>query len=412
MKEDKPEIPKLTKNTSVPKWYESLRIVLTRILGVRLIPLIYVLRKYVHVPVQAPTLLTGKPYSADITSVVNELISRAGHDHPEYDEDNAQVLAIVDEAVRGTVYSSAISKARRAQDGRAAVATIIEQYAGKDKWEADRKRAEDTIRTSKWLGNTNYKLDSYIIRHRNAYNALVQCREHVHVEMPTEHRRVELLLDAIKGCNDATLRAASAAIEQNEDQAGPYYNFEKAASILQKADPVARKEVESKKKRPATQISEVNAQDNNKTKSVTISGAAAKAKLKDGVGSTGVEFRFYKKGEYAKLTDAQKEELREYNKIRKEKNSAQKAASGLITDKGKPTKSLTKIISQVIADTAKKNEEDESATLLTNLLTSVATAQATPSTTTQASSASASSMSSAHAAALQKTIQRILKNKK
>lgn len=99
---------------------------------------------------------------------MNELISRAGHDHPEYDEDNAQVLAIVHEAVCGTIYSSAISKARRAQDGRSVVATIIEQYAGKVKWEADRKHAEDTIRTSKWLGNINYKLESYIIRHRNA----------------------------------------------------------------------------------------------------------------------------------------------------------------------------------------------------------------------------------------------------
>ena len=141
-------------------------------------------------------------------------------------------------------------------------------------------------------------------------------------------------------------------------------------------------------------------EENKSTKSVTISDAAGKAKLKDGVGTTGVEFRFYKKGEYNKLSDAQKEELREHNKVRKDKNASQKSASSFITEKGKPTKSLTKIISQVIAETGKKNEEDESAELLTNFLTNVATTQAAPGTNNQTSSLPNSSMPSAQSFAL------------
>ena len=134
--------------------------------------------------------------------------------------------------------------------------TIITQYAGKDKWLAERKRADETIRNSKWLGNINYKLESFVIRNRNAYNLLIQCQEHVDVELPTQQRRVELLLETIRNCNDAHLRAASAAIEQNGYQLGPKFNFEQAAAILQQAGPVSRKDQENKRKRPAVQISD------------------------------------------------------------------------------------------------------------------------------------------------------------
>ena len=120
--------------------------------------------------------------------------------------------------------------------------TIITQYAGKDKWLAERKRADETIKNSKCLGNTNYKLELFVIRHRNAYNLLVQCQEHVDVELPTQQRRVELLLEAIHNYNGAQLRAASAAIEQNKGQLGSKFNFEQAVAILQQVDPVSRKD--------------------------------------------------------------------------------------------------------------------------------------------------------------------------
>ena len=99
-KEDKPEIPKLTKNTSVPKWNESLRIVLR-----------------LAVPVAAPPQRAGEPFSNDTKSVENELIARASHNHPQFSEDDTRLFAVVDEAVRGTIYSSAMSNARRHQDG-------------------------------------------------------------------------------------------------------------------------------------------------------------------------------------------------------------------------------------------------------------------------------------------------------
>ena len=415
-KDDKPEIPKLTKNTSVPKWYESLRIVLTRITGVRNIPLIYVLRDTVAVPAAAPPLLANQPYSDDTKSVANELIARASHTHPQFDEDNAKVLSIVDEAVRGTIYSSAISSARRSQNGRSAVNTIITQYAGKDKWLAERKRADDTIRTSKWLGNTNYKLEAFVTRHRNAYNLLAQCADHVVVELPTEERRVELLMEAIRGCNDVELRAAAAAIKQNEDPAGPKYNFEEAASILQEADPVVRKDAESKRKRPSVQISDTSGQPTSATRSTTPTanvGATGAAKT-PGVGKTGVEFRYYKAHEWRALSEEQRNELKAYHKEQKSKRQKTGTDStSLINAKGKPSKSLSKLVSMVIAEKQKESEQEDAAASLAQLmLASVSNLTQSQNQVQQAAQVAVPSQDPNQTAQLQKTIQGILKLKK
>ena len=89
---DKPLVPKITKSLVVTKWLESMAYFLMRVVGLRKIPLLYVIRENVALmPVAIPDLAANKPYSSMYGSVEGELIARASHTHPLYKEDNAKV---------------------------------------------------------------------------------------------------------------------------------------------------------------------------------------------------------------------------------------------------------------------------------------------------------------------------------
>jgi hypothetical protein len=79
-REDPPEIPKLSKALPVIKWTEAFRDLLNRVIGVRTIPLCYVIRETVGVPIAAPALAQNQPHSNDHESVEGELVARASHE--------------------------------------------------------------------------------------------------------------------------------------------------------------------------------------------------------------------------------------------------------------------------------------------------------------------------------------------
>eukprot|EP00957_Ditylum_brightwellii_P017529 1320514-Ditylum_brightwellii.AAC.1 len=57
--------------------------------------------------------------------------------HPLFCEDNAKVYYCLEEAVRGTQYASTLKSFQRIKNGRGALASIIKQFAGADKWQAE-----------------------------------------------------------------------------------------------------------------------------------------------------------------------------------------------------------------------------------------------------------------------------------
>eukprot|EP00957_Ditylum_brightwellii_P059900 4547740-Ditylum_brightwellii.AAC.1 len=57
--------------------------------------------------------------------------------HPLYCEDNASVYYCLNEAVRGTQYVSTLKSFQPIKNGRGALALIIQQLAGADKWQAE-----------------------------------------------------------------------------------------------------------------------------------------------------------------------------------------------------------------------------------------------------------------------------------
>ena len=81
-KEDNPDTPKISRGLPIINWTEAFFDFLHRVIGVRTIPLAYVVRQDAAVPVAVPPLAAGQPYSEEYGSVEAELIARASHNHP------------------------------------------------------------------------------------------------------------------------------------------------------------------------------------------------------------------------------------------------------------------------------------------------------------------------------------------
>ena len=163
--DDVPEVPKISKTLTAMKFSEAFPDFLGRVVGVRNIPLTYVIRASVEVANPPPALAVDKPYSVEHGSVEAELIARANHTHPLFREDNAKVYHSMEEATRGTSYAASIKPFQRAKDGRGAWIAFKAQYAGKDKWETELKKQVEILHNRKWKGQSQFLLDHHVAQH-------------------------------------------------------------------------------------------------------------------------------------------------------------------------------------------------------------------------------------------------------
>ena len=140
---------------------------------------------------------------------------------------------------------------------------MLNQYAGKDKWEAEIKRHEKLLHTGEWKGQSNYTLERFIAEHRNAFVSMQAAAEHVTYQLPNEHSRVGYLLDAIL-CNDAGLQAAMASIKTGQTVDGLRNDFEASATHLLPYDRVQKKRSDhAGGKRVAANISDTTGEEAN-----------------------------------------------------------------------------------------------------------------------------------------------------
>jgi hypothetical protein len=70
---DEPETPKISKSLNTMKWSKAFCNILHRCIGVRNVPIIYVIREDAAVPAAAPALMAGQPHSIEAGSVEMEL---------------------------------------------------------------------------------------------------------------------------------------------------------------------------------------------------------------------------------------------------------------------------------------------------------------------------------------------------
>jgi len=110
------------------------------------------------------------------------------------------------------------------------------------------------------------------------------------VTIPNDQTKVRHLLKSIE-CDDVGLKSRMEIVRSKDDMKN---SFDKTAQYLQEADPVFRHTVE-----------QVGSNSGKPSKNAT----ASQLNLKQGVGKTGVEFRWYPREEYQALSKEQKDEL-------------------------------------------------------------------------------------------------------
>jgi hypothetical protein len=119
------------------RWVDVFDDFLSRKIGVCTIPLSYVTREKALASRPASVNRENLPQGEEFGFIEEELVAQALHMHPLYREDNAQVYYCLEEAVRGTQYASTLKSFQRIKNERGAFASIIQQFAGADKWQAE-----------------------------------------------------------------------------------------------------------------------------------------------------------------------------------------------------------------------------------------------------------------------------------
>lgn len=299
LKDQDPELPKLSKTVGIVKWLEAYESYALHKLGVRNAPLAYVIRETSAVPA-APVLTNGQPHSDEHGSVKAEMVARLSHGHGLFRDDNAAVFDDIEEAVRGTKFHASIAPFRRAKDGRGAYMALKEQHAGKAMWDKEAKLNMDFLLNRKFTGGTAITLERFMAQHRQAYVSLQKCAEHIQLEVPNERTRVGYLLENIE-VSDPEVRAAISSIKLDDNAGGLRNDFERAVAFLLPVDPVAKKNQRGTKRGGAA--AEISATD-----------------LKQSRGpKTGVEIRYYTTEEYKKLSADEQAELRELRQSKRRK---------------------------------------------------------------------------------------------
>jgi hypothetical protein len=201
--------------------------------------LAYVICPEATVPTTIGAQAAGTPHSVQHEAIDAEMIARASHGHPLFREDNSSVYYKLEEAMRATSYAASIKPYQRTKNGRDAWLALFNQYAGKDKWEAEIKHHEQLMHTRTLKGQSYFTFERFIAQHRNAFVSMQAAAELVTYQIPNSHSRVGYLLDAIQ-CSDAGLQAAMVNIKTDQGETGLQNNFEATASFLLPYDPVQK----------------------------------------------------------------------------------------------------------------------------------------------------------------------------
>ncbi len=350
--EDPPDVPKISRALPVIKWTEAFKDFLARVIGVRTIPLSYVIRPEVTVPAAAPPLVNNQPHSDAHGSVEAELVARASHGHALYRDDNATVYHYLEEATRTTSYAASIKPFQRAKNGRGAWLALVNQYAGVDKWEAEIKKQEAVLHTRKWKGQSNFTLEAFISQHRNAFVSMQACAEHVQFQLPNGHSRVGYLLEAIE-CSDAGLQAAMASVRTDTGANGKRSDFEATATHLLPYDPVAKKRAAGQKRGNA----DISAAETEAA--IGATAATPGSKTKPSIGKTGVHLRWHTKKDYAKLSRAQKLELKEWREANPEDVKPPAADKSNAKGQYMSDKQISSLVNKKVKFALEKQEEEK-----------------------------------------------------
>ena len=333
--QEPPKIPSLSKTNPPLRWSESFKNVCYNTFGVRLVPLSYIIRDKVEVTPETGAdpnatydpCLQDKAHGAS-GSVLEDLIQRTSHSHALYKKDNGKVFSMLEEAARGTHYSTTIQPFKTKKNGRGAWLALLLSHVGDDKWDSIIKTNNSWLMNAKWNGK-KYSLETFCSYHRSKHAQLVEAAEHVNFQVPNEHTRVTYIIDNIEH-QDADLRAAIAQVRT--DARGTRSDFEKSVAILLPVDPFVK--TAANKPKVSFEVSSTSATKFGRGK------------------STGVDLRWHKPEEFSKLSSDAKKELRAWQNTSEGKSAVKESRDAYFATKG--TNSNGKRNSEEKGNNAKK----------------------------------------------------------
>ena len=287
--EDPEKLPMVSRTFGIVKAMDLVPSHLRDRLGVRKVPLAYVIRSTVATG-NAPLPEAESNTSNGFDNITDELIEYTPHNGEGYAEDNAKVFQILQDMVSGTSFESSIKSHQRKRDGRAAYFALVQHNLGSSKWDKIIEEAETYVLRREWNGrNHRFTLRSHINKHRETHNEMVRAKQHVEYEEPNEHTRVGRLIKSITSRDPAIVSALI------HIQGSPTLreDFEEAADFLLLTAPS-------------------NTSNNNNHRMSAVRGDGGDNGNSNGVKkspNTGVELRYYTKKEYSKLSHEQRKEL-------------------------------------------------------------------------------------------------------
>ena len=72
-------------------------------------------------------------------------------------------------ATRGTAHAPSLGPYRKKKDGRGAYFSLVQQFAGKEKWQRRVDDATDFLVNTRWKGQNSYPLASFVATMRNGW---------------------------------------------------------------------------------------------------------------------------------------------------------------------------------------------------------------------------------------------------
>ena len=309
-------MPKLSSKISIMKWINLFEEHLSSVLGVRKVPLQYVIRDTaIPAPIEDEPLPVGDastPYASKYDSFNDEMINRTSHAHPGYKADNKHVFNLLNDGLAGSGYISSIQPFSRRKNGREAYQALVLHNLGSAKWDKVAEDADRRLTKVEWNGKSQrFTLLKHLTSHRNAHNDLVRSSRFIDYQIPSESQRVKRLFSSIK-CSDS--RIESVRVQVLSDPTGLGNDFERCADLLLLARP------------------SIHVPTNNPTghRISALSGKKRNSGKIASKGKTGVELTYYRKADYEKLNKAQKHELWEWqleNKKQRQANREGKSSS-------------------------------------------------------------------------------------
>ena len=286
-------MPKVSKYLPIGKFLEMFEEQMNSILGIRKVPLAYVLREEVESPdITGEPLGEGDnsmPHSINYDGFYEELIARFSHDDPAFRIDNKTVFNHLNNGLAGTIYQSSMKPFSRNKNGRAAIIALKLHHMGSARWQQLVEESDKKLNRYEWNGKSQrFTLTKHINTHRMAHNDILRAAENIRVSIPPEEQRVTRLLNSLKSTDP---RIISVKTQVYADPNGLGVDFEQVADLLMRSAP------QEDKTTLHHRISAIKGKELNRLSSR---------------GKSGVEFRYYKRAEYNRLTKEQKAELYEW----------------------------------------------------------------------------------------------------